>query len=148
MYQSINSDGIALSNPVSSAEPDGFLRAYNVFSSVTATFLAAAAAASILLICFDTSLSDIVGIAHLLLRLYSLVFMCLAFTCEMEWLEIVRQSAVFQNWIVRGIFYSYMGLFTFVEYGHAKVDHISFGWVVKIVSVFILLLGLTYTILV
>ena len=153
MYQSIdeNDDRLELgiaSSPTEASEQDLFLKYYKIFSCVTAVCLASVMFTSIFLLIVDTKINTVVDFSYLLLRLYGLTFNCIAFMCEMEWLETIRQSTIFQNWVFRGIFYSYLGIFTFVEYGKAIVFTVNLSWIVEVGAAGLTFLGLVYTIMV
>lgn len=119
-----------------------------MFSTVTATCLLVVVCASVLFLILDTSLSNANAVVHLFLRLYGLIFMSLAFMCEMEWVEAIRQSTIFQNWLFRGIFYSFLGLFTYVEYQREDMAAVKYGWVMDSIAITLSILGLVYTVMV
>mmetsp|Transcript_2435 Transcript_2435/g.5163 ORF Transcript_2435/g.5163 Transcript_2435/m.5163 type:complete len:157 (-) Transcript_2435:330-800(-) len=131
-----------------SVKSDFVLTAYAIFSKITASFLALIAISSVVVTVRDTSFSGSNNIVHLMLRIYSLVFMCIAFLCEMEWLEPVRQSAVFHHWVFRGIFYSYLGLFSFVEFSNYRIDRLTYSWIPETFSILVFSCGIAYSLLV
>mmetsp|Transcript_2436 Transcript_2436/g.5164 ORF Transcript_2436/g.5164 Transcript_2436/m.5164 type:complete len:184 (-) Transcript_2436:175-726(-) len=130
-----------------SVKSDFVLTAYAIFSKITASFLALIAISSVVVTVRDTSFSGSNNIVHLMLRIYSLVFMCIAFLCEMEWLEPVRQSAVFHHWVFRGIFYSYLGLFSFVEFSNYRIDRLTYSWIPETFSILVFSCGIAYSLL-
>jgi hypothetical protein len=146
MYQRIG-EGSSTSHD-GAHEPDYILRLYAAFSTVTAAFIALITLSSLVVTIKDTSFSSFIAIVHLVLRAYSLLFMLIAFLCEMEWLEAIRQSAVFQSWIFRGVFFSYLGLFSYVEYANFEIDKSRYSWLVEAFSLSVFVSGVIYTILV
>lgn len=66
----------------------------------------------------------------------------------MEWVEAIRQSTVFQNWLFRGLFYSFLGLFTFVEYQREDVAAVKYGWTIDSIAITLVGLGIAYTFMV
>jgi len=151
MYQSFDEQDdrfVEVPTPIEPSERDYFLKCYQLFSTVTAICLACVMVTSSFLLMIDTNVLTMIDFAYLVLCLYSLIFVSIAFLCEMEWLETIRQSAIFQNWVFRGIFYSYLGIFTYVEYGRAKVFALDVGWVVQSIAALLTVLGFIYTIMV
>lgn len=143
MYQSIESGGNEGSD-----DSDFILRLYAAFSTATAASIALITLSSVVVTIKDTSFSTSIAVVHMALRLYSLVFMLVAFLCEMEWLEAIRQSTIFQNWVYRGMFFSYLGLFSYVEYANFQIDKSSYSWLVEAFSLSVFASGLVYTALV
>lgn len=154
MYQSIGSSGNSDSSTNKDVtgdvelKEDSFLRVYAIFFRLTATCLLVVVCASVLFLILDTSLSNANSIVHLFLRMYGLIFMSLAFMCEMEWVEAIRQSTIFQNWLFRGMFYSFLGLFTYVEYQREDRAVVRYGWVMDSIAVTLAVLGVVYTVMV
>jgi hypothetical protein len=145
MYQSIQGSEEVTET---SSGSDSVLWLYAIFSKATATALALTTLSSLVLTIRDTSFDSVIAMVHLVLRIYSLIFMVIAFICEMEWLEQIRHSAVFQNWIFRGLFYSYLGLFSFVEYANFQIDKSQFSWVIEFIALVVFSSGVCYTLLV
>lgn len=151
MYQSIDRHtdiGEERAVQVELHEQDYLLRAYNIFSTITAVCLACIIFTSTFIMVVDTKINTMIDFSYFLLCLLSLFFVFIAFLCEMGWLESIRQSTIFQNWVFRGIFYSYLGIFTFVEYGRAIVFTVDFSLAVKLISFLLTVLGLIYCIMV
>ena len=130
-------------------EPAGsFLQVYSIFSSITAATILAVFLVTLLLFIIDTTLATALDVGEFFLRIYGLIFVCLSFLCEMEWLEAIRQSTIFQNWLFRGLFYTFWGLFTFVLYGDLNIGMFRFGFAVDIISMLLVFEGVIYSVLV
>mmetsp|Transcript_9002 Transcript_9002/g.19636 ORF Transcript_9002/g.19636 Transcript_9002/m.19636 type:complete len:180 (+) Transcript_9002:109-648(+) len=148
MYQDIDAAAPSPLDDAASttlARKDNFLLFYTTFSGLTTAVLVLVTLISIVFIIVDTSVRDVHACAEFLLRLYGLSLMLLAILCELEWFEVVRQSSILQNWTSRGVFQTFLGLFSFVEYGEVQLPGVRVKGVVGGAAVALMLCGTTYT---
>lgn len=76
---------------------------------------------------------------------YGLVFPIAVFLTEMEWTETIRSSILLQSWTSRGLFYIFIGLFTYETHkefysGTKKMRNALF-----VVSCIMMTFGLVYS---
>jgi len=121
-----------------------------IFSVCTSISLFCSFLATIFSLLAQTSVDEIINRpVYVILQLYCVGFNCVAFLCEMELTESIRNMQVFQSWSIRGIFYVFVSFFSLQETNsieYIKDDFIN--WFNRRAACSILLCGVVYIILV
>mmetsp|Transcript_28929 Transcript_28929/g.41250 ORF Transcript_28929/g.41250 Transcript_28929/m.41250 type:complete len:203 (+) Transcript_28929:3-611(+) len=128
---------------------DCMLTFCKIFSAFTSICLFCSFLASLFALVVQTTIEEVLNRPiYMILQLYCIGFNCIAFLCEMELTEGIRNIQVLQSWTVRGIFYIFVSFFTLQETNsteYVKGDFIN--WFSRRAACSILLCGTVYIIL-
>ncbi len=127
--------------------PDYMLCCCKMFSTFTSLCLFSALVLNSLATLLTISIEELWKYpTRSILNLYSLIFNCIAFLCEMELTESIRNMQLLQSWTLRGFFYVFISLFSIQE---TNIHEGSYFRVVNSLSTIgVLFCGILYIILV
>lgn len=91
-----------------------------------------------------TQLGSVQGIVELIYRIFGLVFTSIGVLCEMEWTETIRNTSLLQFWTSRGMFYLFISLFTFREYGALTYQWSDMRYVLGTIAGILSAMGVAY----
>lgn len=119
----------------------------SILTIISAVFLAFSQLISIVykvdILLFDETAHPPISLLRIIVQIYNILFCIYIYLVEMDF-DLLKESFIIQNWVIRGIFYTFISLLAFDDKDNSKL------WtpVLEAAGLSLLVMGFTYLLMV